>query len=119
VRPTRWIKFAGGLLLAPGLYQLLPFKRMLLSCCTPAAYSVRWPVGIFGAFRNGMQHGLWSWLLLGLDAVAVCRRRDESGAVIAALTLFVLFEKIVRFGLRSTLVSGGLLTGPEFWVIAR
>ncbi|SRR5438876_1048556 len=40
-------------------------------------------------------------------------------AVIAALMLMliVLIEKIAPFGMRSTLVSGGLLIGLGLWVI--
>ena len=40
-------------------------------------------------------------------------------AVIAALTLIVLFEKVAPFGIWSTSVSGGLLIGLGLWVIAR
>jgi predicted metal-binding membrane protein len=40
-------------------------------------------------------------------------------AVIAALTVIVLFEKVAPFGMRSIPVSGGLLVGLGLWVIAR
>lgn len=39
--------------------------------------------------------------------------------VIAALTLIVLFEKVAPLGMRSTVVSGGLLIGLGLWIIAR
>src|SRR5215471_4447898 len=84
---------AGGLLLAAGVYQLLPFKRMCLSSCRrPVACSDRRNTGILGAFRDGTRHGLsclgccWVLMLL-LFAGGVMNL-----AVIAALTLFVLFE---------------------------
>jgi predicted metal-binding membrane protein len=38
-------------------------------------------------------------------------------AVIAALMVIVFIEKIAPFGMRSTLVSGGLLIGLGLWVI--
>ena len=111
---------AGGLLLGVGAYQLLPFKRKCLSSCrSPAACTDRRRTGVVGAFRIGMQHGLsclgcCGGLMLLLFAGGVMNL-----SVIAALTLIVLFEKVAAFGMRSTLVSGGLLIGLGLWVIAR
>ena len=111
---------AGGLLLGIGLYQLMPFKRMCLaSCRSPVACVERRRSGLVGALRSGIQHGLaclgccWALMLL-LFAGGVMNL-----AVIAAVTLIVLFEKASPFGMRSTLVSGGVLMGLGFWVFGR
>lgn len=111
---------ASGLLLSAGVYQLLPFKRMCLSSCrSSTACADRRHTGLIGAFRLGTWHGLsclgccWVLMLL-LFAGGVMNL-----AVIAGLTLIVLFEKMMPFGMRSTLVSGGVLIGLGLWVIAR
>jgi predicted metal-binding membrane protein len=75
--------------------------------------------GVVEAFRIGVRHGLsclgccWILMLL-LFAGGVMNL-----AVIAALALIVLFEKVVPSGMRSTPVSGAWLIGLGLWVIAR
>jgi predicted metal-binding membrane protein len=39
--------------------------------------------------------------------------------VIAALTLFVAFEKLTSFGIRGAQVSGVLLLGAGVWMLTR
>jgi predicted metal-binding membrane protein len=109
-----------GLLLGAGLYQFLPVKhRCLTSCRVPAACVDRRRTGVGEAFRVGARHGLsclgccWALMLL-LFAGGVMNL-----AVIAALAVIVLFEKVAPFGMRSIPVSGGLLIGLGLWVIAR
>jgi predicted metal-binding membrane protein len=111
---------AGGLLLGAGLYQFLPVKHMcLMSCRSPAACFDHRRTGVGEAFRIGVRHGLsclgccWILMLL-LFAGGVMNL-----AVISALALIVLFEKVAPSGMRSTPVSGGLLIGLGLWVIAR
>jgi predicted metal-binding membrane protein len=110
---------AGGLLLGAGLYQFLPVKHACLTSCRSAAACVEGPrTGVIEALRIGARHGLsclgccWVLMLL-LFAGGVMNL-----AVIAALTLIVLFEKVAPFGMRSTSLSGGLLIGLGLWVIA-
>jgi len=113
--------FASALLLSAGGYQLLPFKRRCLSSSrSPAAFAAYRPrPGMTDAFRTGTGHGLsclascWVLMLL-LFAGGVMNL-----TVIAALTLLVLFEKIAPLGVRSTVVTGGVLIGLGLWVLAR
>jgi predicted metal-binding membrane protein len=108
---------AGGLLLAAGVYQLLPFKRTCLASCRGLA-GLRLPDWtVAEAFRAGMHYGraclASNWLLmLLLFAGGVMNL-----AVIAALTGVVLVEKIAPLGMRSTWVTGGLLVGLSLWML--
>ncbi len=101
-------RLGGILLIVAGLYQLTPFKRTCLeSCRSPAAFiAAHWRRGTTGAFRLGVAHGLFClgccWALMLLLFV---------GGVmnlwwIAALTIFVLLEKLAPLG-----VQGGRLSG--------
>ena len=83
---------AGGLLLAAGVYQLLPVKRTCLASCRGLAALRRQDRTVAEAFRAGMHYGraclASNWLLmLLLFAGGVMNL-----AVIAALTGVVLVE---------------------------
>jgi predicted metal-binding membrane protein len=97
-----------GLLIAAGLYQLTSFKEACLRHCRAPAHFIaeRWRPGTGGAFRMGLEHGGYClgccWVLMGLLFV---------GGVmnllwIAAITVFVLLEKLLPAG-----VGGGRLAG--------
>jgi predicted metal-binding membrane protein len=101
-------RFGGALLIIAGLYQFTPYKRACLqSCRFPAEFLVQhWKPGVAGGFHLGWSHGLYClgccWALMLLLFV---------GGVmnlwwIAALTVFVLLEKVAPFG-----ESGGRLSG--------
>jgi len=102
---------AAVLLAVAGLYQLTPLKRACLSTCrSPMAFVMRdWRSGSFGAFRMGIVHGMycvgccWAVMLL-LFAGGVMNL-----IVIAALTVFVGFEKLAPVGPWGARVSGALL----------
>ena len=103
----------GALLIAAGVYQLTPFKRSCLeSCRSPAAFiAARWRRGRAGAWRMGLEHGLFClgccWLLmLLLFAGGVMNL-----VWIAAITVFVLLEKLLPAGRYSGRLSGVLLIG--------
>lgn len=98
----------GGLLVGAGVYQLTPLKNACLEHCRSPAYFLaeRWRPGRAGALWLGVEHGAYClgccWVLMGLLFV---------GGVmnllwIAAITLFVLLEKVVPHG-----VGGGRLAG--------
>jgi predicted metal-binding membrane protein len=99
------------LLIIAGVYQLTPLKHACLrSCQNPLHFlSSRWRPGVYGAFLMGLDHGMycvgccWALMLL-LFAGGVMNL-----AVIAALTAFVAFEKLTRFGVAGAMVSGVLL----------
>jgi predicted metal-binding membrane protein len=101
------------LLLAAGVYQLTPWKEACLEHCrAPAQFvSEHWRPGSKGAFRMGMVHGSFClgccWAIMGLLFV---------GGVmnllwIAAITLFVLVEKLVPLRRGGAWVTSGAMIG--------
>jgi predicted metal-binding membrane protein len=97
-----------GLLIAAGIYQLTPIKDTCLEHCRAPAHfmAAHWLPGVSGAFRMGMHHGAFClgccWLLMGLLFF---------GGVmnllwIAAISLFVLLEKVIPHGLLGGRVAG-------------
>lgn len=105
---------AGGvLLIGAGLYQWSPLKRSCLAHCrSPLSFLLtQWRPGTGGAFRMGITHGSYClgccWLLMALLFVL--------GAMnllwIAALSIFVLLEKVLPGGERIAQASGLLLVG--------
>jgi predicted metal-binding membrane protein len=112
---------SGGLLVVAGAFQLTPWKRTCLNACrSPAEFLVRhWRPGIRGGFYLGTANGLYClgccWALMMLLFV---------GGVmnlwcIAALTIFVLLEKIAPFGVQGGKLSGVLLLGLGAWIVAQ
>jgi predicted metal-binding membrane protein len=77
----------------------------------------RWRSGSWGAFRMGVEHGVycvgccWALMLL-LFAGGVMNL-----AVIAALTAFVAFEKLAPVGAWSARASGVLLIAAAAWLL--
>lgn len=109
--------FGGALLVIAGLYQFTPWKRVCLdSCRSPAEFLTRhWRTGVSGGFYLGTANGLFClgccWALMMLLFV---------GGVmnlwwIAALTIFVLLEKIAPFGERGGRYSGLLIAALGVW----
>ena len=113
---------AGAVLLfVAGAYQLTPLKRACLnSCQSPLGFLMRhWRTGLGGAFRMGIEHGIYClgccWALMLLLFVGGVMNL----AVIAALTVFVAFEKMAPFALQGARVSGALLVLAAFWMFLR
>ena len=106
-------RLAGTLLIAAGAYQLTPAKRACLSHCqTPLGFLMsHWRDGAGGAFRMGLRHGVhclgccWA-LMTVLFAVGVMNL-----AWVAALTVFILVEKMGASGARVARLGGVLLIG--------
>ncbi|MBT4040704.1 MAG: DUF2182 domain-containing protein [Rhodospirillales bacterium] len=103
--------YSGLVLVAVGLYQWTPFKNACLrQCQTPLSFLMtRWRDGVGGAFSMGFSHGAYCvgccWALMALLLV---------GGVmnflwIAAISIFVLAEKITRVGLWVPRASGVVL----------
>jgi predicted metal-binding membrane protein len=110
---------ASALLLAiAGIYQLTPLKHACLTTCqSPMAFlSRRWRSGTFGAFRMGVDHGVYCvgccWALM----VLLFAGGVMNLVVIAALTLFVAFEKLVPLGVWGPRVTGAALLVAAAWV---
>jgi len=110
---------AGALLLTAGLYQITPAKRTCLaSCRAPAAFIARyWRQGNSGALRMGVIHGIyclgccWALMLL-LFAGGVMNLY-----VIAAITIFILVEKLGPLAWQAGRLSGGLLMASGAWLL--
>jgi predicted metal-binding membrane protein len=100
-----------ALLIGAGVYELTPLKHACLKHCrAPAQFlSQNWRSGMIGAFRMGLRLGAYClgccWVLMGLLFV---------GGVmnllwIAAISAFVLLEKILRFGHAAGWFAGAAL----------
>ena len=109
----------GVLLIGAGVYQLTPFKDACLEHCRSPAHFIaeRWRSGPLGAFRMGVEHGAFClgccWVLMGLLFF---------GGVmnllwIAAITLFVLLEKVAPFGAGGGRLSGIGMVGAGLFVL--
>lgn len=123
VASSPWL--GAALLVAAGAYQLTPAKDTCLEHCRAPAHflSANWHAGAAGAFRMGLHHGAFClgccWVLMGLLFF---------GGVmnllwIAAITLFVLAEKLLPWGRRAArwsgvaMIAAGLGLGAR-WALA-
>ncbi len=109
----------GGTLVAAGLYQLTPLKRVCLDHCrSPLGFVLgHWREGRLGALRMGLHHGGYClgccWLLFAVLVAAGVM----SLAWMVLLTLIVFVEKVFSQGRRfsvgvgAALVALGLLVG--------
>jgi predicted metal-binding membrane protein len=103
--------FGGSVLIVAGLFQLTPLKRTCLQYCrSPAELISRfWRPGVRGGFYLGVASGLFClgccWALMLLLFVGGVMNL----AWIAALTIFVLIEKLAPLGLQGGRLSGVLI----------
>jgi len=116
VSTSPWL--GAALLGAAGIYQLTPWKDRCLEQCRAPAYfiSQHWRPGTMGAFRMGLEHGALClgccWALMGLLFF---------GGVmnllwIAAITAFVLLEKLVPGGGAGGRIAGGAMLVAAAWL---
>src|SRR5665213_4434683 len=93
-------RVAGALLIAAGLYQVTPLKRVCLDRCrSPLSFVMRlWRPGWRGAVRLGVTHGAYClgccWMLMALLFVGGVMNL----AWVAVLALIVLIEKLAPIG---------------------
>ncbi len=110
---------SGVVLILAGVYELTRFKRSCLKHCrSPAELIVeQFRPGTMGALRMGFEHGLYClgccWALMLLLFVGGVMNLW----VIAAISLFILFEKLAPFGMRAGQFGGALLILAGFWAI--
>ena len=114
-------RLAAALLIAAGVYQLTPLKRVCLRHCqTPMGFLMsHWRDGIGGAFQMGLRHGIYCvgccWVLMCvLFAVGVMNL-----TWVAVLTVFILLEKLGDGGARVSRVGGVLLVGFGVFLLVR
>ena len=111
--------FGGAVLIVAGLFQLTPFKRTCLEYCrSPAELITRfWRPGMAGGFYLGVANGLFClgccWALMLLLFVGGVMNL----AWIAALTIFVLLEKVAPLGMQGGRLSGVLIAGYGVWTM--
>jgi predicted metal-binding membrane protein len=103
--------FAGGVLVAAGLYQWTPLKdRCLRHCRSPLGFLVRhWRDGALGGLLSGARHGAFClgccWMLMALLFVGGVMSLTWIGAI----ALLVLVEKTLPWGGRMSRVTGAVL----------
>ena len=102
-------EWLGALLVAlAGIYQLTPLKDACLRRCrSPAEFlSSHWRRGNAGAFRMGVDHGVYClgccWLLMGLLFVVGVMNL----VWVAVIAAFVLLEKLAPYGETTAKING-------------
>jgi predicted metal-binding membrane protein len=105
-------RIGGVILVLAGIYQLSPLKRICLSKCrTPLQFILSsWRDGYRGAFRMGLEHGLYClgccWLLF----VILLPLGIMNIAIMALITALIFAEKAFPFGQRvSQLIALALI----------
>ncbi len=117
----RTTPLAGALILiAAGIYQLTPLKNACLrKCRSPLGFFMtEWREGASGALLMGLKHGAscvgCCWMLMVLLFVAGAMNL----AWVAAITIFVLLEKVAPFGRAIAAIAGILLLASGIAVVA-
>jgi predicted metal-binding membrane protein len=113
-------RLAGAILIGAGLYQLTPIKGACLTHCrSPLSFlMIHWRDGNAGAFQMGVRHGAYClgccWALMSvLFVVGVMNL-----VWVAALTAFVLVEKIGPAGALVARVAGAAMIVFGLLVVA-
>jgi predicted metal-binding membrane protein len=113
--------FAGGLLIAAGVFQWTPLKRACLAACrSPLSFLMTgWREGRGGAFVMGLRHGLYClgccWALMALLFVAGVMNL----LWVAAIAVAVLVEKVVPRGDVVGRLAGVALVAAGGLLVAR
>lgn len=111
---------AAVLLIGAGVYQWTPLKdACLVRCRSPIGFLAdHWREGRLGAAVMGLHHGAYCvgccWLLMALLFVLGVMNL----LWIAALTLFVLIEKVTSWGRIAGRVSGAALVAWGGWLLS-
>lgn len=113
-------RLAGLLIIAAGIYQLTPLKRACLNACrSPLGFLMtEWREGTLGAFRIGLQHGVFCLGCCALLFAAIVPIGMMNVALMAFVATLVLAEKTAPQGKRvATLASLVLIAGGALVVI--
>ena len=104
-------RIGGVILIVAGLYQLTPLKQLCLSKCrSPMAFiMMSWRSGYGGAFRMGVEHGLYCagccWLLFAI----LFPLGMLNVAAMAVITALIFAEKSLPMGRWLSWVAGVVL----------
>lgn len=113
-------RIGGIVLIAAGLYQLTPLKQLCLAKCrSPLAFIMTsWRSGYGGAFRMGIEHGLYCagccWLLF----VILFPLGMLNIAALALVTALIFAEKTLPAGRHLSWAVGGALVAYGLLVLA-
>jgi predicted metal-binding membrane protein len=109
---------SAGVLIAAGIYQVLPLKQLCLANCrSPLAFlTMRWRPGAIGAFRMGLEHGIYCvgccWVLMLLLFVAGVMNL----LWVALIAAFVFAEKLLPWPRHVSRFATIALLGAGVWV---
>jgi predicted metal-binding membrane protein len=112
---------AGGIFIVAGAYQWMPLKNACLAHCrSPLHFLAReWREGAAGGFLMGLRHGLFCvgccWALMTLLFAAGVMNL----LWVAAITAFVLVEKLLPPGRLVGRIAGTLLMCWGVFLLAR
>ncbi len=110
-----------AVVIVAGVYQLTPFKYVCLTNCrSPVDFVLNhWRDGAVGALRMGFEHGLYClgccWFLMALLFAA----GTMSLLWMAAITVFVLVEKLFPAGQWIARVSGLVMMAFGLYLLSR
>jgi predicted metal-binding membrane protein len=113
-------RVGGAILIGAGLYQLTPLKRVCLTTCrSPLSFiMISWREGYGGAFRMGVEHGLYCagccWMLF----VILFPLGMLNVAAMAMITALIFAEKSLPLGRRLSWVGGCALIVYGILVLA-
>jgi predicted metal-binding membrane protein len=104
-------RFGGLLLVLAGVYQLTPLKHACLTKCrTPRQFIMTsWRDGDTGAFRMGLEHGLFCLGCCWLLSVILFPLGIMNIAAMASITLAIFAEKTLPGGFLTSQATGGAL----------
>lgn len=111
---------AGAVLIAAGAYQWSPLKaRCVARCRSPLGFMLNeWRERTWGAFTMGLRYAAWCvgccWLLM--TVLFVVGAMNVAWA--AAISLYVLAERLLPGGGRLDRIMGAALTAWGIWTIA-
>jgi predicted metal-binding membrane protein len=117
VSASPWL--GGAILIIAGVYQWTPLKYTCLRHCrSPLAFFMEhWQPGMPGALRLGLRHGIYCvgccWALMLLLFVGGVM----SLLWIAAISVFILIEKLAPYGVQGGRLSGIALVLAGVWVL--
>lgn len=113
---SSWLKdnaarFGGGILVLAGLYQLSPLKHSCLAKCrTPLSFILNsWRDGYGGAFRMGLEHGVYCMGCCWLLFVILFPLGIMNVAVMAVITLLIFAEKSTPIGRQMAQLAAAVL----------
>lgn len=109
----------GALLIVAGIYQWTPLKHACLRHCQSPLdlFLTSWRDGNWGAFRMGCEHGAFCTVCCGCLMTLLFVVGVMNIAWVAAITAFVILEKILSKGAWLGRLAGAVLIAWGTWMI--